>query len=209
MRVFAEILRAAREITAFRETPPAKIDSAETLRAFLDAEIARAAGEMTIKYSQKRLGRGHFTMCKDPAYARELVRCQIGMHAELLADVMHLFASRLHIGGASESWRETMRAVHEKYVSTAPREYEVESRLNESHFNRSGDVRSLSSRTGALLFEFIPLTEGLYSGNKGIFQGQVRALYIRLLQQFDERADKEKLLISLPSGKGRGRGVNS
>ncbi|MGI9338446.1 MAG: hypothetical protein ACR2P4_08060, partial [Gammaproteobacteria bacterium] len=171
------------------------IDGVETLRLFWAEHTAKIAGEMTMKYSQKRLGRGHFGMCKNEEYARELVSCQIALHAAVIADFASLTAEQLQLPDIPPKLRRMMCDIHQTYAATAPATTtpHVPAQLADGHFFRGGGVKELSDKTGALLFGKMPLTEDLLPGNKQIFRGQLRAAYISVLQQFQNRADKPKL----------------
>ena len=173
------------------------IDNAESLHKFVAAESARAAGEMTMKYSQKRLGRGHFRMCRDEGYARALVNCQIALHAEIIADTAHLLTQQLNLPTIPPPLQKLMQTIHQNYANTAPAQTRpadtAATQLTCDHFHRGGGVKELSDKTGAMLFGYMPLTEDLLPANKQIFQGQLRAYYIALLQKFNNRANKQNL----------------
>ncbi len=190
--IFAALLAAAREKIT-RKKKRETIDGADALRNFLREEIARAAGELAMKYSQKRLGRAHFSLCKDGGYAQELIDCQTRLHAELLADAAHLLAKRLGVCEQCEIWRETITSAHSEYVATVPPPFSARAHFCEEHFFRNGGIKELSDKTGMFLFRAMPLTEELLPGNVQIFRGQARAFYINMLRRFDSAADAAQL----------------
>ncbi len=177
--------------------PPLPITTTDGLRIFLQEKVARMSGEIVIKYAQKRLGKLHYSLAKtDTNYTKDLVNCQIKIHAQMLSDVMVMICQLLKTVDSEQAPQlvEIMHRVHNTYVESAPKGYDVEPALAQRLMSQEKKkVGELAKKTGILVFKTLPVTSDLLPGNAQIFQGQVRLLYISFLQEFGKRADFELL----------------
>ena len=126
----------------------------------------------------------------------EIFALQIAL-AEIIADTAHLLTQQLNLPTIPPPLQKLMQTIHQNYANTAPAQTRpadtAATQLTCDHFHRGGGVKELSDKTGAMLFGYMPLTEDLLPANKQIFQGQLRAYYIALLQKFNNRANKQNL----------------
>lgn len=191
-----------------------KIDTPKDLYEFLYAYSTKHAADVVIKYAQKRLGKIHYNLVLDDVhYSRELIRCQIVIHAEILADMGHLVAGLSKLSHVAESviLQRTLCEVHRMYVRSSPDWYDdpsddqkdkknedSNSNKNKKYFDRTDKVlRDLSAHTGSFLFRLLPMTEHLQPSDVMIFQGQIRLIYIAFLEQLRKRIatdDLQKML---------------
>ena len=174
-----------------------KIHSIDDLNLFVHNYCAKGAGQLVIKYAQKRLGKIHYNLAKDDdSYAQELVRCQTKIHAELVADIGHLIAFWLKYLSIEKNSAllDLVKKVHQQYINTAPSKYQVQSQLADRHFNKEQqELKKLAQQTGKFLFKLLPMTENLRRSDVSIFQGQVRLFYIQFLQDLTKKVNKEQL----------------
>lgn len=174
-----------------------KIHTGDNLGEFLYTFSAKNAGQLIIKYAQKRLGKIHYNLAQDDDnYNHELVRCQIAIHAEILADMGHLVARLCQLSNASESdvLKNNLIDAHRIFVTSSPDWYDGESELNHTHLNRGDKVlKELSIDTGEFLFRLLPMTDNLRKSDVTIFQGQIRLVYIEFLEQLGRRIKTKDL----------------
>ena len=189
MKVFIQKIRAAWSVK--------KIHNKDDLKDFLYSYSAKNAGQLIIKYAQKRLGKIHYNLTRDDDnYNREIVRCQIAIHAEILADMGHLLArlSKLPNVATNEVLKNSLIEAHDIYVTSSPDWYQGSSQMTSKHLNRENqELKELASQTGAFLYKLLPMTEDLRKSNVIIFQNQIRLIYIQFLEQFSKRLTIEKL----------------
>jgi hypothetical protein len=174
-----------------------KIEDIADLKNFLYSYSAKNSGQIIVKYAQKRLGKIHYNLTRENEdYNQELIRCQITIHAEILADLGHLIArlSKIENVKQSKKLQQSIIEAHTIYVTSSPDWYEGEEKLTEQHFNRAHqELKELSIHTGKILFHLLPMTENLRKSNILIFQNQIRLVYIQFLEQLGKRITIDKL----------------
>ena len=174
------------------------INGLPDLKEFLYQQSAKLAGELVMKYAQKRLGKYHYNFSKDSAeYADTLMAAQVQLHALLLQDIEALLWRLGNSVAVIERGKRVLlqqqcEAIHRRYINTAPRQIQAD--LTQLYWH-SGYVRlaDLAKQTGEKLFALLPLTEHMAKSDVSIFQGQLRYSYANFLQQLDKRITPQRL----------------
>lgn len=178
----------------------AKIENLPQYREFLYDQSTRAAGGLVLSYSQKRAGKLHFRLAKERAYADDLIRAQIGLHAEIASDLWFLTLEFLKLPRPplKTKTQTILTDLHQRYVDTAPRREIFNEALKPQHFNPTEKgLKAFADKSGDVLFALLPFTDDLLAENRNIFRGQLRLRYISFLEKLDKRSDMPTLCADL------------
>lgn len=168
-----------------------KISTLDDLFKFVVKHSSQMSGELVVKYSQKRLGKIHYTLSKnDKNYAKELVSCQSQLHSWVMLDYYCLLMKLTELPSTQASGKliECLLQIHKDYVNSAPTELVYASNLCTQDFQQQKiTLRDIANNTGKKLFKLLPMTDQIQESDVAIFQGQVRLSYINFLTNLDRR----------------------
>lgn len=189
-----------RPFGAWRRAPLASWDA---FLPYVERNIGEHTGKFVLNYAQKRLGKLHYTLGrKDAEYAKELMRCQTRMHAEVAADIFAVIAARMGIKALCDNayLSAALRDCHARFVASAPAAHPMEAALTEAHLAaRPEGLAAMSVSTGRFLFGLLPMTDTLLKSNVEIFIGHVRTAYANIDTNLAARADWVALKAQLPT----------
>ncbi len=175
---------------------PEKVKTCQDLIEFLHDFSTRASGGLVLSYAQKRTGKLHFKLAKEKDYADDLIRAQIGLHAEVVSDLwfLTLVFLKLPRKPLQKIGTEIIKELHTGYLETSPTDTKMSSALKKRHFApKEKSIKEFSEKSGKVLFDLLPLTENLLDSNLESFVGQLRLRYIGYFEKLDARLDRDSI----------------